>query len=101
MQGQPLDLGPLEKSAIFFLLLQMDVDQIQLPREEDDSTPPFKVFAQINHKSDKGDVILTSGAELKMKKKETINADLFGAATVDIFEEVSVGKLQLQPIAQS
>jgi hypothetical protein len=98
MQGQPLDLGPLERSAISFLLLQMDVDQIQLPWEEDDSTP---VFAQINHKSDKGDVILTSGAELKMKKKETINADLFGAAKVDIFEEVSVGKLQLQPIAQS
>jgi hypothetical protein len=84
-----------------FLLLQMEVDQIQLPGEEDDSIPTFKVFAQINHKRDKGDVILTPGAELKMKKKETINADPFGAATVDIFEEVSVGKLQLQPIAKS
>jgi hypothetical protein len=83
-----------------FLLLQMEVNQIQLLGEDDDSIPPFKLYAQINHKRDKGEVILTSVADLKMKKKETIKADPFGAATVDIFEEVSVGKLQLQPIAK-
>jgi hypothetical protein len=84
-----------------FLLLQMEVDEIQLPGEDENFVPPFKLFAQINHKRDKGEVILTSGADLKMKKKETIKADPFGAATVDIFEEIPIGKLQLQPIAKS
>lgn len=81
-----------------FLLLQMEVDEIQLPGDEKDSIPPLKLFAQINHKRENGEVVLTSGADLKIKKKETVKADPFGAATVDIFEDVSVGKLQLQPI---
>jgi hypothetical protein len=81
-----------------FLLLQMEVDEIQL---DDDFIAPFKLFAQIDHKREKGVVVLTSGADLKMKKKETVKADPFGAATVDIFEDVSVGKLQLQPITKS
>jgi hypothetical protein len=33
------------------------------------------------------DVILAFGADLKMKKKQTIKADPFGAATVDNFED--------------
>lgn len=84
-----------------FLLLQMEVEEIQLPGDGEDSIPSFKLFAQINHKRENGKVILTSGADLKIKKKETVKADPFGAATVDIFEDISVGKLQLQPIAKS
>jgi hypothetical protein len=81
-----------------FLLLQMEVDEVPLPGEENDSIPAFKLFAQINHKRENGEVMLSNGADLKIKKKETMKADPFGAATVDIFEEISVGKLQLQPI---
>jgi hypothetical protein len=84
-----------------FLLLQMEVDEIKLPGEEKDYIRPFKLFAQINHKRENGEVILTSGADLKIKIKETVNADPFGAATVDVFEDVSVGKLQLQPILKN
>lgn len=84
-----------------FLLLQMEVDEIQLPGDDQDSIPPLKLFAQINHKREKGEVILTSGADLKIKKKETFKADPFGAATVDIFEDITVGKLQLQPITKN
>ena len=81
-----------------FLLLQMEVDEVKLPGEEGDSIPAFKLFAQINHKREDGEVMLSNGADLKIKKKETMKADPFGAATVDIFEEISVGKLQLSPI---
>jgi hypothetical protein len=82
-----------------FLLLQMEVDEIKF--EENDYIRPFKLFAQINHKRENGEVILTSGADLKIKIKETVNADPFGAATIDVFEDVSVGKLQLQPILKN
>ncbi|KAL3905982.1 MAG: hypothetical protein SGILL_009461 [Bacillariaceae sp.] len=81
-----------------FLLLQMEVDEVKLPGEQEDSIPAFKLFAQIDHKRENGEVMLSNGADLKIKKKETMKADPFGAATVDIFEDISVGKLQLSPI---
>ncbi|KAG7349300.1 hypothetical protein IV203_011897 [Nitzschia inconspicua] len=84
-----------------FLLLQMEVDEIQLPGDDKESIPPFKLFAKINHKRENGQVILTSGADLKIRKTETVKADPFGAATVDIFEDVSVGRLQIQPIKKN
>jgi hypothetical protein len=89
-----------------FLLLQMEMDEIPLPppttmsgggeEEGRDSIKPFKLFAQIDHRRENGQVILSSGADLTMKEKETIRADPFGAATVDVFEDVSVGRLQIQ-----
>lgn len=83
-----------------FLLLQMEFDEILLSGEDKDSIKPFKLFAQINHKRENGEVVLSSGADLTMKEKETIKADPFGAATVDVFEDVAVGKLQIQAVAK-
>eukprot|EP00536_Pseudo-nitzschia_multiseries_P000274 jgi/Psemu1/282216/fgenesh1_pg.4_\ len=80
-----------------FLLLQFEVEEMTLPGEEKDSIQPFKLFAQINHKrGDNGEVILASVTDLTVREKETIKADPFGAAKLDLFENVVVGKLQLQ-----
>jgi hypothetical protein len=72
-----------------FLLLQVEFYQIQLPGEEDDSIQS----------------LYSNQSQTRQRRCHscigTINADPFGAATVDVFEEVSVGKLQLQPIAKS
>ena len=67
-----------------------------LPGEEKDSIKPFKLFAQINHKREDGEVILASVTDLTVREKETYKADPFGAAKIDLFENVVVGKLQLQ-----
>ena len=79
-----------------FLLLQFEVEEIALPGEEKDTIKPFTLFAQINHKrGDDGEVILSSVTDLTIREKETIKADPFGAAKLDLFENVVVGKLQL------
>lgn len=80
-----------------FLLLQFEVEEMALPGEEKDSIKPFKLFAQINHKrGDDGEVILASVTDLNIREKETYKADPFGAAKIDLYEDVVVGKLQLQ-----
>jgi len=80
-----------------FLLLQFDVERMPLPGEENDAILPFRLFAQINHKrEDNGEVVLSSVSDLNIKEKETYKADPFGAAKIDLFEDVLVGKLQLQ-----
>jgi hypothetical protein len=103
-----------------FLLLRLEFDEILLPgslsrstsnRESGSdsdittaSTPdaiaPFTLFAQIDHRREDGQVVLSSGADLTIKQKETIKADPFGAATVDVFDDVKVGKLQIQAITK-
>ena len=100
-----------------FMLLRLDFDEISLPgspsattaeagdddasaKAASDAIAPFKLFAQIDHKREDGQVILSSGADLTIKQKETIKADPFGAATVDLFDDVKVGKLQIQPITK-
>eukprot|EP00529_Nitzschia_sp_RCC80_P030171 CAMPEP_0113501446 /NCGR_PEP_ID=MMETSP0014_2-20120614/32960_1 /TAXON_ID=2857 /ORGANISM="Nitzschia sp." /LENGTH=307 /DNA_ID=CAMNT_0000396037 /DNA_START=28 /DNA_END=951 /DNA_ORIENTATION=+ /assembly_acc=CAM_ASM_000159 len=96
-----------------FMLLRLDFDEISLPgsaTEEAggdasatstaDAIAPFKLFAQIDHKREDGQVILSSGADLTIKQKETIKADPFGAATIDLFDDVKVGKLQIQAITK-
>jgi len=80
-----------------FLLLQFEIEEMSLPGEEKDSIKPFKLYAQINHKrGDNGEVILASVTDLAVREKETIKADPFGAAKLDLFENVVIGKLQLQ-----
>ena len=80
-----------------FLLLQFEIKEMALPGEEKDSIKPFKLYAQINHKrGDNGEVILASVTDLAVREKETIKADPFGAAKLDLFENVVIGKLQLQ-----
>lgn len=80
-----------------FLLLQFDIEAIPLPGEENDSIKPLRLFAQINHsRGENGEVILSSVSDLTVREKETYKADPFGAAKIDLFENVVVGKLQLQ-----
>lgn len=80
-----------------FLLLQFDVEKMPLPGEENDAIKPFRLFAKINHKrEDNGEVVLSSVTDLTVREKETFKADPFGAAKIDLFEDVLVGKLQLQ-----
>ena len=80
------------------MLLQFDVEKIPLPGEEQDAIKPFRLFAKINHKrEDNGEVKLSSVTDVTIREKETFKADPFGAAKVDLYEDVVVGKLQLQP----
>lgn len=80
-----------------FMLLQFEVEEIALPGEDNDTIKPFKLFAQINHsRGDNGEVILSSVTDLTVREIETMKADPFGAAKIDLFENVVVGKLQLQ-----
>jgi len=79
-----------------FLLLQFDVEEITLSGEDQDAIKPFTLFAQINHKrGDNGEVILSSVTDLTVREKETYKADPFGAAKIDLYENVVVGKLQI------
>jgi len=88
----------LNKEPLYpFLLLQFEVEEIILPGKED-SIKPFTLFAQINHKrGENGEVILSSVTDLTIREKEMMKADPFGAAKVELYESVVVGKLQLQP----
>jgi hypothetical protein len=94
-----------------FMLLQMETQAIPLPgrgsksNDEDetaqavhDAIKPLTLYAQINHKrDDKLGVVLQSASDLNVRQVETIKADPFGAAKVDIYEDVSVGTITIQP----
>jgi len=82
-----------------FLLLQLETERVSLPGDDDDAIKPLKLFAQLNHKRDNEVGVVLKGGDLKVREVETVKADPFGAATVDVYEEVSVGKLNIQPMA--
>lgn len=85
-----------------FLLLQLETEKIPLAGEEEDSILPLKLFAQLTHQRDEdAGVLLSNSNDLKVRVVETMKADPFGAATVDVYEEVSIGNLQIQPIQSS
>lgn len=89
--------GLFKEPAYPFLLLQFEVEEMALPGDEKDTIKPFTLYAQINHKrGDNGEVLLSSVTDLTVREKETMKADPFGAAKIDLFENVVVGKLQLQ-----
>ena len=67
-----------------------------MPGEEKDSIGPLQLFAQISHIRDKEVGVILKNSVLKIREMETVKADLIGAATVDIYEEVSVGQLSIQ-----
>jgi hypothetical protein len=78
-----------------FLLLSVETARIPIPGEEGDFIMPLKLFAQINHQRDQEKGVVLDVAELKIREMEVIKADPFGAATVEIFEEVTIGKLNI------
>jgi hypothetical protein len=95
--------GLFEEPLYPFMLLQLETEEYNLPNydseKEDDAIKPMTLYAQINHKRDKktGEVELDA-ATLNLREIESINADPFGVAKVDIFEEVQVGQLSLRPL---
>ena len=82
-----------------FLLLQMETKEIPLPGSDGDAIKPLKLYAQLTHNRDRdtGKVKL-SGAPLNVRKVETIKADPFGAAKVDVYDEIDVGRLSVSPL---
>lgn len=82
-----------------YMLLTIETDAYKLPGEEADVINPLTLYAQINHKRDKdtGNVELDAST-LNIREIESIKADPFGAAKVDIYEEVKCGQLSLRPL---
>lgn len=80
-----------------FMLLQIETEEYALPGDAGDAIQPLKLYAQINHKRDKetGEVELDA-ATLNIREIEQIKADPFGAAKVDIYEEVQCGQVSLR-----
>lgn len=96
-----------------FLLLQLETAAIPLPfsgtsssedkddsdqERQPDSIKPLQLYAQINHKRDSEKGVILEASDLKIRQMETVAADVFGAAKVDIYEEVNIGTLSVQPI---
>ena len=79
-----------------FMLLQIETDKIPLPGDGSDSIKPLKLYAQINHKREKDEGVILSGGTLNIKEAETFKADPFGAASVTLYDDVTVGNLQIQ-----
>jgi len=96
--------GLFQEPLYPFLLLRLETDAVPLAgssassEDQADAILPLQLFAQVGHKRDDGAVILEGTTELKVRQMETINADPFGAAKVDLYKEVSIGRLSLQPV---
>ena len=83
-----------------FLLLTLQTDAIPImsskANDSTDFVPAMQLYAQINHRRDDGKVIL-EGKDLCWRQMETVRADPLGAATVDLYDNVVVGTIALQP----
>ena len=84
-----------------FLLLQLQTDAIPVAGTDDDKILPLQLYAQINHRRDDEKGVILEASDLSVRQKETIKADLFGAATVDLVEDVNIGTISVQPIKSS
>eukprot|EP00522_Entomoneis_paludosa_P008744 CAMPEP_0172445458 /NCGR_PEP_ID=MMETSP1065-20121228/5293_1 /TAXON_ID=265537 /ORGANISM="Amphiprora paludosa, Strain CCMP125" /LENGTH=232 /DNA_ID=CAMNT_0013196317 /DNA_START=59 /DNA_END=757 /DNA_ORIENTATION=- len=94
-----------------FMLLQLETNAIPLPNnsnnndndDHEEATPadaikPLQLYAQINHKRDSEKGVILEASDLKVRQVETVAADVFGAAKVDVYEEVNIGTLSIQPV---
>ena len=89
--------GLFEEPLYPFLLLQLETEAIPIPGSNEDFILPLRLYAQINHKRDDTLGVVLEGAELKVRKMETIQADMFGAAQAEVYDEVSIGTLSIRP----
>jgi hypothetical protein len=90
--------GLFEEPLYPFLLLQLTTDRIPLPGEDGDAIRPLALFSQINHRREKERGAVLDRGEVKIRVTETVKADIFGAATADIYEEVTVGTVNFEPL---
>ena len=85
-----------------FLLLQLETKAIPLPGGSDDferdAIKPLQLYAQLNHKRDSELGVILTGSDLKVRQMETVDADMFGVSKVDLYEEVNIGTLSVQPV---
>ena len=81
-----------------FLLLSIETSRLPLLADDGDFIKPLQLFAQITHTRDTNEGVVLSNAELKVRDIQTVKADPFGAATVDLYEEVLVGRLNIQAL---
>lgn len=78
-----------------FLLLQISLSE----KDADGNMKPWPpLYAQISHRRKDGSVFLEP-ADLKVRNLEQLNADPFGAAKVEIYEEDVVGRISFQAIS--
>ena len=89
-----------------FLLLQVETETIPVPGgtveegdddEKRDVIKPLQLYAQLNHKRDSEEGVVLTASDLKVRQMETVDADLFGVGKVDLYEEVNIGTLSVQP----
>jgi len=79
-----------------FMLLQLESEEIELPGEEKDTIQPLKLYAQINHSRDEELGVVLKTTILNVRELETMKADPFGAATVEVYEEKGIGQISFQ-----
>lgn len=79
-----------------FMLLQIETGPIPLAGETTDVIKPLKLFVQLKHKREKGIGVVLSGGALNIREAETFKADPFGAASVTLYDDVTIGNLQIQ-----
>jgi hypothetical protein len=91
-----------------YLLLQMETARIPLPGSggagdgsDEDAIVPLKLYAQIRHKREKDVGVVLEGSQLSLRVVETVKADPFGAAKVDLYNNLEVGTISIQPAATS
>lgn len=89
--------GLFEEPLYPFMLLKFSTQPIQL---QDDTIGPLQLYAQINHSRKEEAGVVLEPAVLNVRQMESLKADPFGAASVEIFEEVNVGSISIQPVSK-
>ena len=78
-----------------YLLLTIQTDEI--PLAGNDTILPLKLYSQVTHKRDETvGVVLDGVFDLNVRQTETLQADPFGAAKVDVYENVKIGRISIQ-----
>jgi len=80
-----------------FMLLQIETDAFVLQSDKDDAVQPLKLYAQLTHTRDKEIGVVLTGGVLNSREMETYKLDPFGASSIDLFENVPIGQINLQP----
>ena len=78
-----------------FLLLSFETSRVPVSGDDSDFIKPLQLYAQLSHKRDKVVGAILGGCDLKVREISTVNADPFGAATVDLYEEIPVGRINV------
>ena len=88
-----------------FLLLSLQTEAyplIMAEGEPSNEITPMNLYAQVNHSRDvdSGEVEL-GATTLNLRQVESIKADPFGAAQVEIFEDIKIGQISARPLEET